>query len=432
MENERRDKIPRPLLFQMIIIGISASGFAIFWYFEGGFFNTYITHVLKHEYFYMAVMVSLSAIMGLIFVFVFGIISDNTRTKIGRRRPYLLFGIIAGTAMILFSFSPNFFWCIFFDVILIGVFANGYKAANDALIPDIVDLEHRGRANAIVGIFSTIATILPLILTLAVYELYTIDVKGEKILTQEGHFIVLLFGGFSIIFCSVIAFLFIREPLSSSELPPKKTIIEEIKETFRFSELKEQKEFFKFILGMTIYNIGTKIIAIYLFIYVFSLGLSILELIIGILILGPIILSSSLLLGKLSDKYGRKRFIAPLLIAGSVGCFILPFAGTAGNVNVILVLIGAILLMLGSTTLLIPLITWQQDLLPDDKRGQFIGILNITSTLNQIPAAFLAAFIADTFDVQWIFLLIPIFFIVSLLFFMRVKETLPSNEIEIK
>jgi len=74
---------------------------------------------------YIAIMVSLSAVMGLIFCLVWGIKSDNTRTKWGRRRPYLIFGgTVAGVAMILYAFSPNYWWCLFFDVIIIGVASN--------------------------------------------------------------------------------------------------------------------------------------------------------------------------------------------------------------------------------------------------------------------------------------------------------------------
>ncbi|MHA1292010.1 MAG: MFS transporter [Promethearchaeota archaeon] len=428
MQEERSsDKIPRELLFQIIIMGISSAGLSIFWYFESGFFNTYIIHVLGLKYIYVAIMVSLSAIMGLIFVFVFGVISDNTRSKLGRRRPYLLFGVLAGLSMILFSFSSNFYWCLIFDVVIIGVAANAYLAASNALVPDIVDSEHRGRANALIGVFSTIAGLFPIIMTLVVYELYTKSVHGEKILTQEGHFVLFLFGGLSIMLCSLITFLFIREPLSSSELPPKKSFIEEIRLTFQFSELKKHREFFKFVIAITIFNIGLKIITIYLYNFLFTLGLETIELILGILIILPIVLFTNLMLGKLADKYGRKKFIAPLIFLASIGCIIMPFIGSAGNVNLILLVIGALFIMLGATSLIVPIIAWQQDLLPDDKRGQFIGLLNITSTLNQIPAAFLAAFIADTFGIQWIFLIVPFFLVGSIPVFISVKETLTSN-----
>ncbi|MHA1148254.1 MAG: MFS transporter [Promethearchaeota archaeon] len=419
-------------MFQIVIISISSVGLALFWFNEGAFFNSYLSHVLRLKYIYIAIMVSLSAMMGLIFVFVFGVLSDNTRTKIGRRRPYLLFGVIAGISMILFSLSPNFFWCLFFDVIIIGVAANAYLAAHNSLIPDIVDIEYRGRANSIIGIVTLVANLIPFMLTLVVYEYYTRRTSnGEVLLTQSGHFIMLLVGGMIIIICSIIAFIFIREPLSASEMPHKKTFMEELKQIIKYSELKKHSEFFKFIIANTIYNVGNKIIGIYLFLYIFALGLTTMEIIIAICILIPSVGIPTLLIGKLCDRYGRKKFVPPLLIIASIGCLILPFGGTANNIIISVVLIGAIFLLLGTTTLMIPIVTWQQDLLPEDKRGQFIGLLNIQSTLNQIPAAFLAAFIADVYGVQWIFIIIPFFFLSAVPMFLKVKETLPNIEKEI-
>ncbi|TFF90840.1 MAG: hypothetical protein EU548_00950, partial [Promethearchaeota archaeon] len=97
LEIERIDgeeKISKEMLFQIIIISIMNVGSSIFFSFEGTVFNSYVRFVLNHTYLYVAVMVSLSATMGLIFWFVFGIISDNTRSKWGRRRPFMLFGPI--------------------------------------------------------------------------------------------------------------------------------------------------------------------------------------------------------------------------------------------------------------------------------------------------------------------------------------------------
>ena len=69
----------------VILIGIIAIGAGIFGFFEGSFFNTYLEHVLKLDYIYIAVMVSVSASFGLIFMLVFGVLSDNTRSdRFGR------------------------------------------------------------------------------------------------------------------------------------------------------------------------------------------------------------------------------------------------------------------------------------------------------------------------------------------------------------
>ncbi|MEX2726702.1 MAG: MFS transporter, partial [Candidatus Sigynarchaeum springense] len=92
------------------IIAICALGAQMFGYMEQQLLNTYIDHILRLETIFIGVMVSCSAIAGLIFMFVFGILSDNTRSRFGRRRPYLLAGgLIAGSAIIIFGFSHVIF-----------------------------------------------------------------------------------------------------------------------------------------------------------------------------------------------------------------------------------------------------------------------------------------------------------------------------------
>jgi len=100
----------RELKIQTFIIGIIFAADMIFGFAEQNFLNTYLVHVLGLTELHVAIMVSLSAIMGLIFLLVWGTISDNTRSKYGRRRPYLMLGgIISGIAMIIYAFSPNFY-----------------------------------------------------------------------------------------------------------------------------------------------------------------------------------------------------------------------------------------------------------------------------------------------------------------------------------
>ena len=52
--------------------------------------------------------------------------------------------------MFLFAFSPNFLWCFILDSIIIGIAFNAFYTAQRVLIPDLIELERRGKANGIV------------------------------------------------------------------------------------------------------------------------------------------------------------------------------------------------------------------------------------------------------------------------------------------
>ena len=160
----------------------------------------------------------------------------------------------------------------------------------------------------------------------------------------------------------------------------------------------------------------------FLFIFIFDLGLETVELLLGILIAFPIVFIATIFLGRLADKFGRKRFVPISIIIVSIGFFIMPFAGVLGDK--ILFMISLPFVLVGVLALVTPLNAWSQDLLPIDKRGKFTGIFNIVNTVSQIIGSFAGGLVATLFGIPWIFVLGPIFFIISIPLFMKVKETL--------
>ncbi|MHA1148979.1 MAG: MFS transporter [Promethearchaeota archaeon] len=410
----------------ILLIGFLYGAALIFGYFESSFFNTYLDHVLELQYWTISLMVSLSAMMGLVFMVIWGIKSDNTRTRFGRRRPFLLFGIIAGSAMIIYSFSTNYFMCLILDVAIIGVCSNAYYSGQRALIPDIVDIEYRGRVNSIVSVISSLGLIIAIAMSLFAYELFSEPRGRGYIITQQGHLFLLSIGGGVMILGGISGFLFIREK-DVNQLPPSKAFIEELKDTFNLQELKEQKEFFKLIIAITIFKSGLGIIMPFLFNFLFSLGLETVQLIILIGIAAPILFIVILLLGIISDRLGRKVFLIPGVLIASLGFLILPIASQNPQENLIILIITILLVFIGAIALLVPLDTWSQDLLPEGKKAQFNGILNIINTISQMIGAIVGGIVATIYGLAWIFSFVPIFLIGSIPFFLWVKETLPDG-----
>ena len=81
--------------------------------------------------------------------------SDRTRTKWGRRIPYLAFGM--PTAALLFILLPHAASSLPLLIVVIVAFAlvsNSFKPIGEALVPDFIAPERRGRANAWVKIAS--------------------------------------------------------------------------------------------------------------------------------------------------------------------------------------------------------------------------------------------------------------------------------------
>jgi len=417
--------------FTIGVIGFLYTGALIFSYFESNFLNTYLDHVLELSPLHIAVMVSLSAFIGLTFLPLWGIISDNTRTKYGRRRPFLPLGIIAGAAMIIYAFSEAYVWCVILDAVIIGIFSNALYAGQRTLVPDLVDIEYRGRVNGIVNILGSLGIVIGIAMTLIANEYFTTPRGTGNIITQEGHIFLLSFAGGIFIIAAIVGFLCIRE--KPEEFPPKKPLLIALKEMFNPSELKKHREFFKLILAITVYKSGLGIIMPYLFNFIFSLGLETIELVLVLGTAAPLLFISIFILGKLTDSYGRKKFLIPITLLSSLGFITLPFLAESRAINLYLLIPVITLILVGALGILIPLDTWSQDLLPDDKRAQFFGILNIVNTLSQIVGAILGGIIATALigkvlnPLGWLFAFVPIFLISALPLFIRVKETLPEN-----
>ena len=415
---------------QVLLIGLLYMGDYLFFFFEQNYFNTYLDHVLYLPELFISIMVSLSATVGLISMPLWGIASDNTRTKYGRRRLFLLFGIIAGFGMVLFSFAYllfgrtqiAFIWCLIIDVLLIGITSNAFLVAERALIPDTIELEKRGRANGIINSISYIGLLIGVAFLLLGNELFGIPDPRPgatgTIITQDGHMILLSTGGLLFAIVGIIGFFFLKEK-PVSELPEKKKFFTELKQTFNLTELKSHKEFFKILLARVVFQSGISSIMPFLFIFIFDQGLETLQLLIGIAIAFPWIFIATIYLGRLSDKFGRKRFVPISMIIVSMGYLLMPFASG----NYILFIIGLPFVLIGVLSLITPLNAWSQDLLPEDKRGKFTGILNIVNTVSQIIGSLAGGIVATLFGISWIFVLGPVFFIASIPLFLKVKET---------
>jgi MFS family permease len=137
----------------------------------------------------------------------------------------------------------------------------------------------------------------------------------------------------------------------------------------------------------------------------------------------------SLFLGKLCDKYGRKRPAILFTALGSIGFLLVPLAIITLNYALILVMFFLLIFILNG----VPTITsaWTQDLLPEGKVGQFTGINNISSTLNQVVGSWIGGFIYVVAypHIEWTMFFAAFVFLASIPLFALVKESLPVKEV---
>jgi MFS family permease len=141
------------------LIGLAFFSSEIAW----AFYNGQVPLILKFDpvinpngyltsLFLIGLLMALDNLIGVIIQPIMGSISDNTRTKFGRRMPYLLIGIPIGA--IFFALIP---WQTSLLTLIIYMFFFGlamgfYRSQAVSLMPDFVRPVHRSKGNAIINL----------------------------------------------------------------------------------------------------------------------------------------------------------------------------------------------------------------------------------------------------------------------------------------
>ena len=102
-----------------------------------------------------------------------GMLSDRSRSPLGRRRPFILVGTLLTLALIVTSGlsagmqEMSGFWFLFSVVILMQFSSNIAQSAQQGLIPDLVPAEKRGRFSGIKALFEVPLPLLLVSFTIA-------------------------------------------------------------------------------------------------------------------------------------------------------------------------------------------------------------------------------------------------------------------------
>ncbi len=146
----------------------------------------------------IGLIMGLDNIIGIFVQPFMGYLSDRTRTKWGRRTPYIVFGVpIAAALFMLIPLAPNF-PILIVVIVLFALTANAFKPVTESLIADHQLPEHRSKANA----FGRAASSLTIIVS-ALLSLFVVDESVEL-----AYVIVSVL----MVACAAILVLALREP----------------------------------------------------------------------------------------------------------------------------------------------------------------------------------------------------------------------------
>jgi Na+/melibiose symporter-like transporter len=89
-----------------------------------------------------------------------GLLSDRSTSRFGRRRPFLLAGVLLDLVFLGWIAQAESFWSLLAAVLLIQFSSNMSHGPLQGLIPDLIPEDQRGRASAVKAIFELLPVVL--------------------------------------------------------------------------------------------------------------------------------------------------------------------------------------------------------------------------------------------------------------------------------
>ena len=356
---------PNPTLSKKIWIAIVLLAFSgqLAWGVENQFFNTFMYNNITPDPRPISWMVAASAIAATLTTILMGTLSDRTRSRWGRRKPFILFGYLAWGLMTALYPSASFFkpvglaisMAILFDCIMTFFGSTANDAALSAYITDVTTTQNRGRVLGVVQILTWVAILI-------VYG------GAGIIIDNLGYYTFFYVIGGLVFVLGLVGSLFVHEePLAKK---PQGNYWRQLAESFQWKNLVANRDFFLILVGILLYEIAKNIFFPYLIIYLqhyLQLDTTTSSITIAVsLLVGGIALAYPL--GLLIDRWGRKPVALIAAVMEMVGLILFSFMKT-----LIPLVICGILWLAPLTAWWIATSTWSKDLFPEDKRGQFAG-----------------------------------------------------------
>lgn len=163
-----------------ILVGLAFLSICAFWQMYNSVIPKILTYTFHLDETYSGIIMAADNVLALFLLPLFGAISDKSRSRMGRRMPFILCG--TGCAVLLmmllpildnsYAASPSVTKLVLFIAVLgLLLIAMGtYRSPAVALMPDVTPKPLRSRANAIINLMGAVGGILYLVITSVLYS----------------------------------------------------------------------------------------------------------------------------------------------------------------------------------------------------------------------------------------------------------------------
>jgi len=379
---------------------------------EGQWFSSFARVIANVSYFGVSIIVALTGILGTVFYLIWGAISDNLRTKIGRRIPIILIGMLSTACLMILYISTTYFvFLLIVGGIMLAITSNMFHVTNKSLIGDLIPAERRGRINSILFVATNMGSMMVWIPAIILLP------EGDVAYSRGVHNMFIGGGALILVIIGIMVSLLVKEPKITT---PKKNWIQDLKNLLNRKEMMKHNDFLRLFVAMLFLIMSQYAFFPFLLILLQEIPLDLFEILIYLPFIGTGIGLGIFLLGKYVDTMGRRKVAILCLTISPIGCLIITFSGSSN----FLLLLGFGIMMPFNIGLWLATDAWTLDLLPEESRGRFLGIINIGNALGKVPGVLLAGYLADNFGILWVFFVAGIILWIGIPFFLRVPETI--------
>ncbi|HOV48561.1 MAG TPA: MFS transporter [Anaerolineae bacterium] len=381
-----------------------------------------------------------------------GMISDRSTSRWGRRRPFILGGTIGdfifliGIGLTAGLSGLTGFWVLFVCYLLLQLCTNAAHGATQGLIPDLVPESQRGRFSAVKAIFEvplpvilvsfTIATfikdgnlwlgLITLMGFIAVSTALTLLVREEplretppplnwepflRLLAMTAAFTVVILGMGQVVSWLGAAFAGIQSPLGLSLLMGAAGLLAmavasvlgvwvSVRLCVGAANQREHPAFTWWVVNRLAFLVPAFSLSGFALYFLQGRLKLTAEAATGpaaqmMMFVGVFVLLAALPSGWLSDKFGRKPMVALSGVLGGVGTLILLLAP-----NLALIYVGACIIGLGTGIFYTANWALGTSLVPDKEAGRYLGISNLAGAGAGAIGTYIGGPIADFFTVH--------------------------------
>lgn len=385
---------------KIFLLGFGFFGISILW----SIYNSYVPIFLKEfglASWLVGFIMTIDNIFAVVLLPYIGVLSDVTRTRIGRRKPYIILG--APPAALTFALIPLLrgdFYAMLAVIVVMNFSMALFRSPVIAFMPDITPSEKRSQANGIINFMGGVGSLLAFFVGAKLYEM-----------NPSYPFVA---AAVTMLLASLLVVLLVDEPEEFKARGGSVRLGELLRESFRksFSELSanlreaflgEDKSLLFMLASIFLWFIGYNAIETFFTSYAkwyLGIGEAAGSLILGFVALGFLVFS--LPAGFIGARLGRKKTMTLGLALLVVLLGLAFYASTAVKTGAVIYVLGAIFFFGGFAWALVNVnsLPTVVDMTSREKLGAYTGLYYFASQSAAITAPPLAGLFIDMLGYQ--------------------------------